>query len=72
MNTSPLTFKNGKVEWTHQTGDSYVVTGRYYNSERRFRAKCALPQQALGINLWNGSVWLIREGKRYRIKQVIN
>lgn len=53
---------------------SFVVTGFYYNTKRRFRQVHTNGRQALGINLWNGRVWGIRKdnGKRQCIKRVVN
>lgn len=57
-----------------QDFSSFVVTGFYYNSKRRFRQVHSNGQHALGINLWNGRVWGIRkaDGKRQCIKRVTN
>jgi len=53
--------------------DHFIVTGRYYNSERRFRNIYSSVHQAMGINLWNGNVWAkLKSGKRVLIKQVRN
>lgn len=51
----------------------YVITGKLVNG-RRFRNQTTDLRYALGINLWNGSVWGIRKdnGKRQRLKRVIN
>jgi hypothetical protein len=54
-----------------------IVTGRYYNSNRRFKrtyeATRAGYSTAMMINLWNGSVYgVTKEGKRKLIKRVIN
>ena len=56
---------------------SFVVTGRYYNSTKRFKKTFEGTNsgynQANMINLWNGSVWAVNTtGGRKRIKQVIN
>ena len=56
----------------HMIGDTYVVTGFYYNSTRKFRQCYSNPMQAMGINLWRGRVWQVRNGKRKLIKRVWN
>jgi len=56
-----------------QEGDSFVITGRYYNSNRYFKAIYTKSYfHAMNINLWNGSVWLLRDDKRILLKHVIN
>lgn len=56
----------------------FVVTGRLYNSKKRFVKKYSGTFEglttALNTNLWNGSVWGIGAdtGKRYLIKRVNN
>jgi hypothetical protein len=54
------------MELTHI---SYDVTGidRY---GKRFSMRYASIRHALGINLWCGSVWEVRNGKRKLIKRV--
>lgn len=58
-------------EWTHQRGDSYLVTG-VDRLGRRFRMGASNWVQASGINVWQGSRWLIRDGHRYLIQRVYN
>ena len=50
---------------------TYEVTGvdKY---GKRFKLTYASIRQALGINLWCGSVWEVRCGKRKLIKRVYN
>jgi len=51
----------------------FVVTGRYYNSNRRFRSRYDSYQWAMMVNLWNGSVWAeLDSGKRVLLKRVYN
>lgn len=57
---------------TLQEGDKFLVTGRYYNSTRKFRMLLSSWQQANCINLWNGNVWLVRDGHRKLVKSVRN
>ena len=54
-------------------GDRFIVTGLYYNSTRRFKAlNLESYWYAMGINLWRGHVWLLRDGKRTLLKTVYN
>lgn len=51
----------------------YRVTGRYYNSNRRFSMGKEKAIEAFSINLWNGRVWGVRkDGSRQLLKTVIN
>lgn len=59
-------------DFIHKPGDTYVVIGFYYNSTRKFRNTYSNPHQAIGINLWNGRVWQVRDGKRTLVKHVVN
>ncbi len=60
------------AEITHQPGDTYLVTGYYANSSRRFRDVYSNPRYALAINLWRGRVWHVRDKKRTLLKTVYN
>lgn len=51
----------------------FVVTGRYYLSDKRFKSVYTKSFMAFNINLWNGRVWgVTKEGKRKLLKRVIN
>lgn len=64
---------DGSVTWKSEPGDSYVVTGVYYSSLRHFRPIYTVNYNyAMSINLYRGSVWLLRNGRRYLIKRVYN
>jgi len=53
--------------------DHFITTGRYYNSNKKFRSRYEKSFHAFSINLWNGRVWgVTKEGKRKLLKQVIN
>ena len=56
----------------HIEGDTYLITGKYYRSKKKFRLITNFISYALGINLWNGRVWQIRNRKRKLIKTVVN
>ena len=54
-----------------------IVTGRYYMKKKRFSSIYTANEDgyrtAMGINLWNGSVWgLLSTGKRKLLKRVNN
>lgn len=52
---------------------SFIVTGKYYNSNKRFSNKYDSFNHAMMINLWNGSVWAeLDTGKRKLLKRVNN
>ena len=70
---SPLTRNaDGKVEWVHTDGDLYVVTGvdRWGTRLKPMRYKSW--HHVAMINLWQGSKWLERDGRRYLIQRVYN
>ena len=51
--------------------DTYEVTG-VDRSGRRFKQAYKSKFFAMGVNLWRGSVWHVRDGKRKLIKRVTN
>jgi hypothetical protein len=59
------------ISWTHQEGDLYVVTGVLTNGKRFALTTHSWPH-ASGINLYRGSKWLYRGGKRRLIIRVYN
>jgi hypothetical protein len=61
----------GIITWTHMPGDTYLVTG-VMRDGRRFRIPTDNWHYAQAINLWRGSKWLVRDGKRHRILAVYN
>lgn len=69
MSTSKSPVVNGT--WTHQTGDAYLVTGTDRDN-KKFRMEFKDWPQAQGINVWRGTKWLIRDGKRYIIQRIYN
>jgi len=69
---SPLTHNSdATVTWTHQPGDSYIVTG-VTRAGKRFRFTTDRWPLASAINAWRGTYWLSRNGRRYRIATVYN
>ena len=62
-----------RPDYIYEIGDSFEITGFLYNTNIRFKTiKTENLMQALCINLWRGSVWLVRNGKKSLIKRVQN
>jgi hypothetical protein len=61
----------GSTQWTQETGDKYVVTGTDRRG-KRFRITTNSWLHARGINLWRGTKWLERAGKRYLLTRAFN
>lgn len=55
----------------HQDGDKYIVCGTDRKG-KRFSQVHSNPWVALAINMWNGRVWQVRNGRRKLIKRVTN
>lgn len=54
-------------------GDTFHITGiEAPPSRKRFKKVTSNVRHALGINLWQGNVWLVRDGKRRSIRKVTN
>jgi hypothetical protein len=67
-----ITRHHTQVSWNHLPDDLYIVTGVLVNGQR-FRAMVFESwQQADGINLYRGSKWLLRNGKRHLIQRIYN
>lgn len=71
MQTKIITCDAGVISWTQETGDKYVVTG-VDRRGKRFRITTNSWLHARGINLWRGTKWLERAGKRYMLTRVFN
>lgn len=61
-----------EVSWTHQEGDLYVVTGVRTNGRRFKPIHTRQWAYANGMNLYRGTKWLVRDGKRYVIQRFYN
>jgi len=59
------------MDITLQAGDTFAVTGVTVHG-KRFKIQTSNAMHAMCINLWRGSVWLCRGGKRMRVKHVVN
>jgi hypothetical protein len=71
MKNSPFTRQGTRVTWDERPGDRYIVTG-IDRSGRRFRKEFSSWFFASCTNVWRGTKWLLRDGKRWRIKSVSN
>lgn len=72
MKLHPITrTQDGRATWTQQAGDKYVVTGRDCNG-KRFRHTTASWLLADSVNVWSGTVWLVRDGKRFVVRRTSN
>jgi hypothetical protein len=68
----PVTFdENGGASWTQEAGDQYVATG-VDRSGKRFVFTGSNWRHIKCINIWQGSRWLLRNGKRFLIERVCN
>ena len=70
--TSPISRSRSRTAWTQEKGDKYEVTGVLRNGRRFKKISFARYDWAEAINLWRGSRWLVRGGKRYLIERVVN
>ena len=62
---------NGYTQWNHLPTDKYMATGIDRNN-KRFKITSDSYDYIRGINIWRGTKWLLRNGKRYRIQSVTN
>jgi hypothetical protein len=69
---SPIQYEPGiGYTWDNLPGDRYLVTG-IDRAGKRFRIDTASFQHANGINVWHGTKWLLRDGKRWKLWDVYN
>lgn len=68
---SPISISDGIATWEPLPGDSYLVTGTT-RSGKRFRFAAANWPLACAINVYRGTYWLIRDGRRYKIQSRYN
>lgn len=70
--TNPITkHKDGTISWDSMQGDCYLATG-VTRDGKRFRTSSADYRFIRCINLWRGTKWLVRNGKRYKLQSVYN
>ena len=67
----PFFTAAGEKRWIHVQGDVYVVTGVDCGG-KRFSIYTENWLHAKGINVFIGTRWLLRGGKRWKIESVIN
>ena len=65
------------VQLNQGTFKQFIVTGKLFRTNQRFKKIYNGTKSgyltALGINLWNGSLWGVKpDGKRKLLKRVIN
>lgn len=65
-------YINGAAHWADEPGDVYVVTGVLPNGKRFKPIRTTSWQHAYSINLYRGTKWLERNGKRYKLQTVNN
>lgn len=70
-NNFSLRSENGYLQWNHLPTDQYMATGVDRNN-KRFKIVSNSYDYIRGINLWRGTKWLLRDGKRHRIQSVFN
>lgn len=69
--SSPISISDGIATWEPLPGDSYLVTGTT-RSGKRFRFVTPNWHVAAAINVWRGTYWLQRDGRRYKIQSRFN
>ncbi len=59
-------FRGVEKTWEPEPFDKYEVTG-VTRQGKRFKLRNLTWEHARGINLWRGTEWLRRNGRRYKI-----
>lgn len=62
---------NGTIEWTTCSDDKYIVTG-VDRDGKRVKKENSNYHYIAGINIYRGSRWLVRNGKRHLLQRVYN
>lgn len=70
-NNFTLRSQNGYLQWNHLPTDQYMATGVDRNN-KRVKIVSDNYDYIRGLNLWRGTKWLVRNGKRHRIETVFN
>lgn len=68
---TPFTIVEGTKTWISKPGDTFTVTG-VDRSNKRFKITSTSYGYIKGVNVWRGSKWLNRDGKRFLIQRVFN
>lgn len=66
-----ISKETGTKSWGSWPDDTYEVTG-VDKSNKRFKITSHSYCYAISINVWRGSLWLNRKGKRFLIKRITN
>lgn len=73
MGKSPITRNaDGTCSWSTQDGDTYQATGILRSGRRMEPITSSHWHYINGLNIWRGTKWLVRDGKRYVIQAVTN
>ena len=67
-----VSTENDVFTWTKKAGDLYHVTGRLSSGKRFKRMVFVNFYHARAFNVWNGTLWLVRNGKRKRVMRWFN
>lgn len=68
---NPFYYVDGRKTWNFVSGDSYRVTGVDARG-KRFRIDTNSVSHMSGINVYRGSKWLVRMGRRWLINRIYN
>lgn len=71
MKSPVVTSADGSTHWVNKPGDKFVATGVDRNG-KRFRIVSDSWPHIRGINIWRGTKWLLREGRRFRVGTYYN
>jgi hypothetical protein len=63
---------DGSVAWEAMPGDRYEITGTDRDGRRFTLGPYERWQHARCYNIWRGTFWLVRGGKRHAIMRVTN
>ena len=63
--------KDGKVNWTHEEGDKYLICGTDITG-KKFRLTYSTWLVASYINVYRGRKYLVRGGKRHLLVTIYN
>lgn len=69
--TFDLRRQNGYTQYNHLPTDTYMATGTDRNG-KRFTIVSSSYDYIRCLNLWRGTKWLVRNGKRHRIETANN
>ena len=67
----PITTQGSATWWVNAPGDKYLVTG-VDTAGKRFKKTFDNWFSAKAINVYRGSRWLLRGGRRWLIQRIYN